>query len=253
MSFKQLARLDGFVAVIAGGAGAIGKVTARRLALLGATVVLLARRNESQFSEVLAGLTGSGHYGVQATITDSASLQAAAEVVRSRSGRCDILVNSAGFTRPVPTADLEGLGDKLIDEVMATNFRGVFATIRAFVPLLKETGDAVIVNVSSIAAFAGVGSNLAYAASKAGLDLVSDALAKVLAPEVRVMTVSPGVVDTGFVPGRGADFSAKAAATIPLKRVGTAEDVALAIETCITHLRFATGYRVVVDGGRHLR
>lgn len=253
MSFECLEGLDGRVAVIAGGAGAIGTVAARRLAQRGATVVLLARRNEAEFAETLAELPGSGHYGVNASITDSASLRAASEAVRVRSGRCDILVNSAGFTKPVPAADLEGLSDTLIDEVMAVNFRGVFATIRAFVPLLKSTGDAVIVNVSSIAGFTGIGSNLAYAASKAAMDLVSDALAKVLAPEVRIMTVSPGVVDTGFVPGRGADFNVKAAATIPLKRIGTAEDVAAAIEACILQLRFATGHRVVVDGGRHLR
>jgi len=253
MSFERLERLDGRVAVIAGGAGAIGMATAWRMARLGATVALLARRSEQQFAEALAGLPGSGHYGVHASITDSGSLRAAAEAVRARSGRCDILVNSAGFTKPVPAADLEGLSDALIDEVMAVNFRGVFATIRAFVPLLKATGDAVIVNVSSIAGFTGIGSNLAYAASKAAMDLVSDSLAKVLAPEVRIMTVSPGVVDTGFVPGRGPDFNVKAAATIPLKRIGTAEDVAVAIEACIMQLRFATGHRVVVDGGRHLR
>jgi len=68
-----------------------------------------------------------------------------------------------------------------------------------------------------------------------------------------IMTVSPGVVDTGFVPGRGPDFNARAAATIPLGRIGSAEDVAVAIEACITQLRFATGHRIVVDGGRHLR
>lgn len=253
MSFERLARLNGRVAVIAGGTGTIGMATARCMAQLGATVVLLARRNEQQFAEVLAEIPGSGHYGVHASITDSALLRAAAEAVRDHSGRCDILVNSAGFTKPVPAADLEGLSDALIDEMMAVNFRGVFATIRAFVPLLKATGDAVIVNVSSIAGFTGVGSNLAYAAAKAAMDLVSDSLAKVLAPEVRIMTVSPGVVDTSFVPGRGPDFNVKAAATIPLKRIGTAEDVAVAIEACITQLRFATGHRVVVDGGRHLR
>ncbi len=253
MSFESIARLDGRVAVIAGGTGTIGMATARRLIQLGATVVLLARRSEQQFAEVLAKLPGSGHYGVYASITDSSSLRSAAKAVSVCSGRCDILVNSAGFTKPVPAADLEGLSDELIDEVMSVNFRGVFATIRAFAPLLKATGDAVIVNVSSVAGITGRGNNLAYVASKAAIDLVSNSLAKVLAPEVRIMTVSPGVVDTSFVPGRGPDFNTQAAATIPLKRIGTPEDVAVAIEACITQLRFATGSRVVVDGGYHLR
>ena len=128
----------------------------------------------------------------------------------------------------------------------------MFATIRAFTPLLKANSDGLIVNVSSIAGFTGAGSNLAYAAAKAGVDVLTKALAKTLAPHVRVLAVSPGVVDSSFVPGRGADFNEKAAATIPLKRIGHVDDTASAIEACATTLRFATGSRFVVDGGRSL-
>jgi 3-oxoacyl-[acyl-carrier protein] reductase len=163
-----------------------------------------------------------------------------------------VLVNCAGFTQPVPAADLDGLTDELIDAIFASNWRGTFATIRAFAPQMKAHGDAVIVNVSSIAAFTGLGSNLAYAAAKAGTDALSKALAKTLAPQIRVLAVSPGMVDTGFVPGRDAGFNEKAAATIPLRRVGTADDVAAAIVACCTSLRYATGSIVVADGGRHL-
>jgi NAD(P)-dependent dehydrogenase (short-subunit alcohol dehydrogenase family) len=159
--------------------------------------------------------------------------------VKQRAGRCDILVNSAGFTKPVAANDLEGLTDELFDEVVQTNLRGVFATIRAFTPLLKANGDGLIVNVSSIAGFTGV-------------DVLTKGLAKALAPQVRVIAVSPGVVDSSFVPGRGAEFNQKAAATIPLKRIGHVDDTAATIEACATTLRFATGSRFVVDGGRSL-
>jgi 3-oxoacyl-[acyl-carrier protein] reductase len=67
-----------------------------------------------------------------------------------------------------------------------------------------------------------------------------------------VLTVSPGVVDSTFVPGRGADFNEKAAATIPLKRIGHVDDIGAAVQACATTLRYATGTRIVVDGGRHL-
>lgn len=90
--------------------------------------------------------------------------------------------------------------------------------------MLKASGDGLIVNVSSIAGFTGTGSNLAYVASKAGIDILGKSLARSLAPEVRVLTVSPGVVESGFVPGRGADFNMKTAATTPLKRVGQPDD-----------------------------
>jgi 3-oxoacyl-[acyl-carrier protein] reductase len=113
-------------------------------------------------------------------------------------------------------------------------------------------GDGLIVNVSSIAGITGSGSNLAYAAAKAGVDLLTKALGKALAPQIRVIAVSPGVVDSSFVPGRGAEFNEKAAATIPLKRIGHVDDTAAAIEACATTMRFATGSRFVVDGGRSL-
>lgn len=254
MLFKTLTRLDGKVAVIAGGTGAIGYATARRLAALGAACVLLHRgtSNAGERAEMLPTTASLRHGALQADITDTVMLRRAAEAVREQWGRCDILVNSAGFTRPVPAGDLEGLDDALIDAVMQANFRGLFATIRVFAPLLKESGDALVVNVSSISGFTGSGSNLAYVAAKAGVDVVGDALAKALAPAIRVVSVSPGVVESGFVPGRGPEFNAKAAATTPLGRVGQPDDVAAVIEALATTLRFVTGTRIVVDGGRHL-
>jgi NAD(P)-dependent dehydrogenase (short-subunit alcohol dehydrogenase family) len=163
-----------------------------------------------------------------------------------------ILVNSAGYTKAVPAADLEALTDDLIDDILKVNFRGVMSTIRAFMPLLKKSEDGLIVNISSIAGFTGTGSNLAYVAAKASMDVVGDALAKAFAPLVRVISVSPGVVDSTFVPGRGADFNEKVAGTIPLKRIGTVDDVAAVVQACATTMRYVTGTRIVVDGGRHL-
>ncbi len=254
MSFDPITRLDGKVAVITGGLGAIGYASARRLAALGATCVLLHRKGDDADARAagLPSAQGQAHGALRADIVDSASLQAAASQVRATHGRCDILINSAGHTRPVPAGDLDGLTDELIDELLRANFRGVFATIRAFAPMLKASGDGLIVNVSSIAGFTGVGSNLAYVAAKAGLDVVGDALAKALAPAVRVVSVSPGAVESAFVPGRGEDFKNKMASTTPLGRIGLPDDVAATVEALATTLRFVTGTRIVVDGGRHL-
>lgn len=251
---EPLSRLDGQVAVIAGGTGAVGLATAQRLARLGCACVLLHRRDPAEADAHVAKLPAAAlpHGALRADITDSASLRAAAAEVEKRWKRCDILVNTAGFTQPVPAADLEALSDDLIDRIMQANFRGVFATIRAFAPLLKATGESLVANVSSIAGFTGNGSNLAYVGAKAALDVVGDSLARALAPQVRVVSVSPGVVASGFVPGRGADFNEKTAASTPLKRVGQPDDVAAAIESLATTMRFVTGTRIVIDGGRHL-
>ena len=113
-----------------------------------------------------------------------------------------MLVNAAGFTKPVPHADLDALDDALIDRMFAVNWRGQFAAIRTFAPMLKASGDGLIVSISSIAGQTGIGSSIAYCAVKAGIDVMTKSLARALAPEIRVMGVAPGVVDTGFVPGR---------------------------------------------------
>ena len=251
-TFQSVDELSNKVAVIIGGTGAVGFATAKRLAKLGATCVLIGRNALEKGKDQISQLPPGKHFCLNASITDSQTLIAAAKEVESRLGRCDILVNSAGFTKPVPAANLDDLTDDLIDEILKANFRGVFASIRAFQALLKASGDGLIVNVSSIAGFTGVGSNLAYVAAKASIDVVGDALAKAFAPHVRVISVSPGVVDSGFVPGRGADFNDKAAVTIPLRRIGTVDDVAAVVQACATTMRYVTGTRIVVDGGRHL-
>lgn len=244
--------LAGKIAVVIGGSGGIGASAAQMLAAEGATVVVTWRSGEAAAHALLAKLPGSGHIARRAVIEETATLTDLANDVQRAFGRCDILVNTAGYTRPIPIGDLDALTDDFIDDMFKVNWRGQFAAIRAFAPMLKASGDGLIVNVSSIAGLSGVGSNLAYAAIKAGIDTMTKSLARALAPSVRVMSVSPGVVATDFVPGRDAAALDKVAPTIPLKRVATADDVGRAIAACATHLTYSTGSLIVVDGGRAL-
>lgn len=243
--------LSGKVAVILGGTGGIGFAAGETLARLGASIVLTGRDAEKAASAA-AALPAGNHLAAVAEIADSASLRALADKVSHLYGRADILVNTSGFTRAIPHADLDALDDALIDELFAVNWRGQFAAIRAFAPHLRANGDGLVVNVGSIAGRTGQGSNVAYCAAKAGLDVMAMSLGRALAPQIRVLNVSPGVVDTAFVPGRDSSFNERAAKSTPLKRIGTAQDVADAIAACATSLRFATGTTIVVDGGRQL-
>ncbi|HEV2605779.1 MAG TPA: SDR family oxidoreductase [Microvirga sp.] len=247
--------LHGKVALVMGGAGAIGAATSRMLAAAGATIVVthLPTEGDNQASQDLVRELGpevSAAY--EADVASTPSLVSLKEAIEARYGRLDILVNAAGFTKPVPHGDLDALTDELVDRMFQVNWRGQFAAIRTFAPLLKGSGDGLVVSISSIAAFTGVGSSIAYCAAKAGIDVMTKALARVLAPEVRVLAVSPGVVDTHFVPGRGADFNDKVGASTPLKRIGEAEDIAAAITACATMLGYSTGHTILVDGGRAL-
>ena len=248
--------LTGKVALIVGGAGAIGTATGRMLASAGATIVITHMPGEEK-GRAAAGVigvlpAGRDHSAYPADVLDTASLVALRTEIERRYGRLDILINTAGFTKLVPHANLDGLDDAFIDRIFQVNWRGQFAAIRTFAPLLKASGDGLVVSISSIAGFTAIGSNIAYCAAKAGIDVMTKSLARALAPEVRVLAVSPGAVDTAFVPGREADFNATMAATTPLGRIGVVEDVAAAIAACATHLGYSTGHIIQVDGGRAL-
>lgn len=240
------------VSVVTGASSGIGRAVAARLAALGSTVVVGYNARPDAAHEVVSGLSGHGHLALQISIDDSASIASAAEAVNERFGKVDALVNCGGATMPVPAADLEGLTDDIFDRTVLLNLRGPFAMVRAFRPLLERGDKAAIVNISSIAARTGIGSSLAYLAAKGGLDSLTIALAKVLAPKIRVFCVSPAGVDTDFVPQRTREQLVQVAQRLPLGHVTTPDDVARAVVACIVNLTSATGIIVPVDEGRHL-
>jgi 3-oxoacyl-[acyl-carrier protein] reductase len=243
---------DGRIVVVIGGSSGIGAAIAKRFAEAGAKVVITYRTGADRAAAVLSHLPGVGHSALRVDVLDSHSLTEAAEAVAREHGRVDVLVNSGGTTVKVPHGDLDGLTDEDFDEVLRTNVRGPFATVRAFRSLLEASGDSVVVNVSSISAFTGAGSSVAYCASKAALDSVTRSLGRVLAPRIRLVSVSPAAVDTAFVTGRTRDDIAKQAAMTPLQILVDPDDVAISVLGIVTHLRLTTGVVVVTDGGRSL-
>jgi 3-oxoacyl-[acyl-carrier protein] reductase len=240
------------VAVVAGGSSGIGAATVRMLAAEGASVAICYNKGKDRAQALLAELPKADHRIVPLTIEDSASVRRAADEIGMAYGRADVLVNSAGFTRPIPHAQLDALDDALLDAMLIANVRGPFSMIRALVPLLRAGGDGVIVNVSSISAFTGSGSNIGYCASKAALDTMTLSLARALGPQIRVLCVSPAAVATDFVAGRDRAALEKIAQGTPLKRVVEPEDIARTIMACVTHLKVSTGAKIIADAGRFL-
>ncbi|MFT3790941.1 MAG: SDR family oxidoreductase [Rudaea sp.] len=243
------------VAVVTGGAGGLGAAICRALAEAGLRVVVTWRSSADAARALAAALPGDGHLALQASVTDSASLQALAASVQAECGRADVLVNCAGTTRFVAHADLDGLDDALIDEILATNVRGAIAATRALLPLLRESalpGGGVVVNISSIAARTAMGSNIAYCASKAALDNLTLSLARALAPQVRVLSVAPGLVDTDFVKSLDVVWRDKQCASTPLGRLAAPEEIGRAVAVAVRDLTFSTGCTIAVDGGRPL-
>ena len=244
--------MSGQVAVVTGGGGGIGSAICRRLAAAGARIVLTYNQHEAKAVAVAKTLVGDGHTVAHAPVDDSAMLTQLAAKVMAQYGMVNLLVNNAGVTRPVPHADLDGLDDELIDRIFRINWRGAYAMVRAFKSLLERGDGGVVVNISSVAGTTGLGSNVAYCASKAALDSMTRSLARALAPQIRVVSVSPGWVEGEYASQMDPAIIAEQRQKTPLKRIASAEDVADAVLAAATLLRFSTGCIIPVDGGRPL-
>jgi 3-oxoacyl-[acyl-carrier protein] reductase len=119
--------------------------------------------------------------------------------------------------------------------------RGVIATTGVFKSLLQASGNGLVVNISSLAAVTAMGSNIAYCASKAAVDNLTKSLARALAPNIRVLSVSPGLVDTPFIAGFDAKWRSEQAERTALKRLAQPEEIATAVIAAALHLPFSTG------------
>ena len=255
------ASLGGRIAVITGATGGIGSAICRRLAEHGAAVVVGFRRDRAAaraLASSLFAISTNQHCSLQVDVTDDGALESFAQQISARYGRVDILVNSVGTTRFVSHADLRGLDNDLIDEIFRTNWRGPFATIRSLQPLLEQGAEkrfrepSLVVNISSVAATIGTGSNVAYCASKAALNAMTMSLARALAPAIRVVSVSPGVVETDFIKGLDERWLHEQLSRTPLGRLASPGDVADAVLALATTLQSSTGCVIPIDGGRPL-
>jgi 3-oxoacyl-[acyl-carrier protein] reductase len=249
------AQIERGVAVVTGGAGSMGTVICGALAREGLRVVVGYNRSAQKAKSLAANLPGEGHAALLAPVTDTAALAGLAAEIARRYGFCDVLVNCAGVTRFVPHGDLDALDDALIDNILSTNVRGPFATVRALRGLLEKSrqpGGSVIVNISSIAALTAMGSNVIYCASKAAVDNMTKSLGRALAPRIRVVSVAPGVVDNDFIRSMDQRWLKEQVARTPLKRLAAPDEVACAVIAAIKHFTFTTGAVIPVDGGRPL-
>jgi len=252
--------LTGTVAVVTGGGTGIGAATGEALARAGARAVVVGYSRSAGEAEATAerlrALGAEGSAALRIDVVDDGSVRAGCAEVLDRHGRVDVLINSAGRTDATPWGDLDDIPDSAWDEVMDVNVRGVFRCTRALAPALRAAGG-VVVNIASTAGHRASGSSLVYSVSKAALLSLTQSLARTLAPQVRVHSVSPGTVATRWMVGlHGSEeaFQARAAVErkgVPLQATAGPEHVAQAVLGLIG-MDLATGQDVVVDGGKIL-
>ena len=247
------------VAIITGSATGVGAATALLLAQKGYGVVINYSKSEADALATLAACQAAGADTllVQGDVAQDADCKAIVQAAVQRWGRVDALVNNAGITSFAGIANWDALDAQTFQKILGVNTVGAFQMVRACVPYLKQSPDGAIVNVSSIAGALGIGSSVPYIASKGAVNAMTLHLARVLAPQIRVNAVCPGLITTRwFTDGIGADGYEKVKTmyeqTTPLGRACTPEDVAEAVVWLVHGARTVTGELLLLDSGMHL-
>lgn len=240
--------LQGRSVVVTGGSKGIGKGIARVFAEAGARVVIVARHADQ--AAAAAAEIGHGAFGLAGDVTSLASMESAIKDASARNGGLDVLCANAGI---FPAAKLEDMTSDDWDMVMDTNLKGTFHAVKAAVPYLKNSDQGRIVLTSSITGpVTGYPGWTHYGASKAGqLGFMRTACIELAKYGITVNAVMPGNIVTEGLAGMGEDYQRSMAASIPLKKLGTVEDIGhAALYFASKEANYVTGQTIVVDGGQ---
>lgn len=257
--------LSGRVAIVTGSATGLGASIALRLAEAGASVVINYSRSSTEAEKTAdeCRAFGAQVHCVQADVAEDADCRKLAETANTY-GRLDILVNNAGITKQVPNhADLAGLDKDDFLRLYAVNVVGPFMMVRACEDLLRASHEqtgiaAAVLNTSSIAGVTGIGSSVAYAASKGAFNTMTLSLARALAPAIRVNAICPGFIGTRWFKDKMDEeqyqrTEASVVAATPLNVASGPDDIADSALFFLTDAsRHVTGETLLVDAGTHL-
>lgn len=252
--------IAGKVAIVTGSASGVGAATARLLASQSCHVVINYSRSAKAAEQVAKECEALGAQVLvcKADVADDEACRAMVEAALEKWGRIDILVNNAGTTKFCDHDDLEGLDAADFLNIYSVNVIGPYQMIRAVAPAMKANEEGgVVVNVASTAAVTGIGSSVAYAASKGALVTMTLSLARALGPALRINAVCPGFIQGEWLREGLGDQQYEAAKAhhernAPLGLTADADTVADAILFFITGPQIVTGETLIVDGGRHL-
>jgi 3-oxoacyl-[acyl-carrier protein] reductase len=242
-------------AIITGGGTGVGRATALRLARQGANVLITYSKSRAEAEQTAAEAEQAGVKAVafKADVADDAACREMARAAAEAFGRIDLLVNNAGTTKFALATDLEAVSADDWLRIYQVNVVGAFQAARAVREAMLAGGGGQIINITSVAAFAAKGSSIPYCASKAALNNLTIALARSLAPKIRVNAIAPGFITGRWLEQGLGDAYQQAMNTIagqcPLEKVSDPDDIARAILSLVNGSPMVTGQILVCDGG----
>jgi 3-oxoacyl-[acyl-carrier protein] reductase len=247
------------VAVVTGSSRGVGAATVRLLAKSGYNVVVNYSKSEKEAREVQAGCESLGAETLlcKADVSEDKDCRRIAREAMAKWGRIDVLVNNAGTTKFNAHDNLEGLSKEDFLRIYSINLVGPYQMIRAVAPHMKSVGKGAVVNIASIAGVRGIGSSVAYCASKAALINMTIALARVLGPEIRINAICPGFIQgewlkAGMGQERYKNTKNFLETKLPLRMTATPEMIAATVRYFIEDAVIVTGETLLLDGGHHL-
>jgi len=243
-------QLLGKTAIVTGGSRGIGKAVALKLAELGANIVVNYTSSPEKANEVIKTIEGMGRQAmaIKADVANNHEVEDFIRTVEKNFSTIDILVNNAGITRDTLLLKMK---EEDWDDVLSINLKGTFQCTKAVTKKMMKQRNGKIINIASVVGITGNAGQANYAASKAGIIGFTKSIAKELGSRnININAVAPGYIQTDMTDTLSEEIKETLSSSIPLKRLGTPEDVANVVAfLCLEEAKYITGQVINVDGG----
>ena len=238
-------------ALISGGSRGIGRAIAIKLAQSGYDIAITYHQATEEADKTLSELTkaGANAFKIKADFSKQGEVANAFKQFSKVFNCLDVLINNAGWTQYIEHKKLDDLTEDIFDKIISIHFKSVFQCCSEAIKLMKNDSGTII-NITSIAAYNAVGSNIAYCAAKAATNNMTKSLSRALGPKIRVNGIAPGLTETDMTLSAPAAYRKEQTEITALNRLATPEDIADTALSLIETMTFVNGKTIIVDGGR---
>ena len=237
--------------LITGGSRGIGQSIALKFAKNNYNVAITYSKNKKEANKTLSILNKYNieSMAIKCDFLNKGATKEMYNEFRSKFSKLNVLINNAGWTKYIEHSNLDDLSSDLFNQIIKINLKTVYLNIKHGIELM-EGKDNCIINISSIAGYNGVGSNIAYCAAKAGVNSLTKSFSQSLGPNIRVNGIAPGLTETEMTSSGPSKYYDNQKKITPLGRIAKPNDIADAAYAIVNDMKFINGKTIIIDGGR---